>query len=167
MLDNAGFELYVDLLLAGYLLAAGLATEVVLHPKSIPWFVSDVIPGDFAALLSALASPRRFYETQSEEEGLQNKTPEALSDVEVDNLSFLFQDWAHLHAEGQLILRPNRFWTHPGSYWRLPHEDKDLFEDLKASEVVIFKGDLNYRKLTGDVSQGRHPEKSPRRRHLP
>lgn len=31
VLDNAGFELYVDLILAGYLLAAGLATQVSCH----------------------------------------------------------------------------------------------------------------------------------------
>ena len=36
ILDNAGFELYVDLVFAGYLIAADLATEVVLHPKEIP-----------------------------------------------------------------------------------------------------------------------------------
>lgn len=152
VLDNAGFELYVDLILAGYLLSAGLASHVVLHPKSIPWFVSDVLPSDFAALLHAIASPKAFYETQSDDEQLQDITPEPLSDKDHDDLAFLFHEWSQLHAEGQLILRPNRFWTHPGSFWRLPFTQKDLFEDLKSSEVVIFKGDLNYRKLTCDVS---------------
>ncbi|EXF81952.1 hypothetical protein CFIO01_02660 [Colletotrichum fioriniae PJ7] len=151
VLDNAGFELYVDLILAGYLLSAGLATNVVLHPKSIPWFVSDVLPGDFAQLLSAIASPKRFYETPSEEEELQGKTPEPLSAADSESLAFLFQEWSQFHAEGQLILRPNRYWTHPGPFWQLPEEAKELYEDLKASEVVIFKGDLNYRKLTGDA----------------
>ncbi|KAI1377050.1 DUF89-domain-containing protein [Hypoxylon crocopeplum] len=152
VLDNAGFELYVDLILAGYLLSSGLATLVVLHPKSIPWFVSDVLPGDFAALLSALASPKRFYETPSDDEKLQDQTPLPLSEQEAGDLTFLFQEWAKMHAEGQLILRPNPFWTHPGSFWRLPSVEKALFEDLKTSEVVIFKGDLNYRKLTGDAA---------------
>lgn len=151
VLDNAGFELYVDLILAGYLLSSGLATNVVLHPKDIPWFVSDVLPGDFAALLSALASPKTFYETPSEDEKLQDKTPEPLAEKEADELSFLFQEWAGFHAEGQLTIRPNAFWTHGGSFWRLPAE-KALAEDLKESELVIFKGDLNYRKLTGDAA---------------
>lgn len=152
VLDNAGFELFVDLILAGYLLSSGLATHVVLHPKDIPWFVSDVLPSDFAELLNALASPKKFYETPSEDEVLQNKTPEPLADKEAEDLSFLFQTWSQLYAEGQVILRPNRFWTHPGSFWRLPNVAKELYDDLKTSDLVIFKGDLNYRKLTGDVS---------------
>ncbi|ROW05988.1 hypothetical protein VPNG_08448 [Cytospora leucostoma] len=151
VLDNAGFELFVDLILAGYLLSSGLATLVVLHPKDIPWFVSDVLPSDFSELLNALANPKKFYETPSEDEVLQDKTPEPLSDKEADDLSFLFQNWSQLYAEGQVLLRPNRFWTYPGSFWRLPHVAKELFEDLKTSNLVIFKGDLNYRKLTGDA----------------
>ncbi|KAI1262216.1 hypothetical protein F5Y18DRAFT_419113 [Xylariaceae sp. FL1019] len=151
VLDNAGFELYVDLILAGYLISAGLATHVVLHPKSIPWFVSDVLPGDFAALLSALANPKAFYENPSEDEKLQDKTPVPLSEKEESELNFLFQEWAKMHAEGQLLLRPNRFWTHGGSFWRLPATEKALYEDLKESELVVFKGDLNYRKLTADA----------------
>ncbi|ERT00613.1 hypothetical protein HMPREF1624_01840 [Sporothrix schenckii ATCC 58251] len=152
VLDNAGFELYVDLILAGYLLRAGLATVVVLHPKNIPWFVSDVLPSDFAALLNALANPQRFYETPSEEEELQGKpAPEKLTDTEKADLSFLFGEWSQLYANGQMVLRPNIFWTQPGSFWRLPKEAPALYEDLKTSELVIFKGDLNYRKLTSDV----------------
>jgi hypothetical protein len=146
VLDNAGFELYVDLILAGFLLSAGLATNVILHPKSIPWFVSDVIPADFAGLLNALAAPQTFYSSP-----LDDETSEPLSQKEIDNLSFLVRRWSKFLAEGQLILRSNRFWTEGGSYWRLPTSDPRLHEDLKESELVVFKGDLNYRKLTGDA----------------
>jgi hypothetical protein len=123
VLDNAGFELYVDLILAGYLLASGLATNVVFHPKSIPWFVSDVLPADFGALLVALADPQSFFSAVSDEDKAAGKTPEPLSDAELSSLQFLFQHWSTMHGEG-----------------------------LKQSELVIFKGDLNYRKLTADVS---------------
>ena len=148
VLDNAGFELFVDLVLAGYLLAAGLATQIILHPKSIPWFVSDVVPADFAALLSALANPQGFFSTPDEHTG---QISEALSERELSDLSFLFQHLAGFHAEGQLILRPNIFWTSAHCYWQLPQAEPRLYEDLKESELVIFKGDLNYRKLTADV----------------
>ena len=151
VLDNAGFELFVDLILAGYLLASGLATNIVFHPKSIPWFVSDVLPQDFAALIQALADPQSFYSALSDDaEKSGTKTP-PLSETEVENLQFLFQHWSTFHAEGQLVLRPNNFWTAGGSFWRLPKTEPELAEDLKQSELVIFKGDLNYRKLTADV----------------
>ncbi|KAF2200606.1 DUF89-domain-containing protein [Delitschia confertaspora ATCC 74209] len=150
VLDNAGFELFVDLILAGYLLAAGLVTTIVLHPKSIPWFVSDVLPGDFASLISALADPQSFYTSSDDDNDAGKATP--LTDEEVSNLQFLFQHWSGFHAEGQLVLRPNRFWTEGGSYWRLPATATDLLEDFKESELIVFKGDLNYRKLTADVS---------------
>lgn len=152
VLDNAGFELFVDLILTGYLLSANLATTIVLHPKSIPWFVSDVVPDDFSTLLNALADPRSFYEHSSEDDQLSGRTPQPLSEKELEELSFLFERWSRFHQEGKLIIRPNRFWTGPGGYWRLHKVEPKLFEDLKSSELVIFKGDLNYRKLTGDVS---------------
>lgn len=152
VLDNAGFELFVDLILAGYLLASGLATTIVLHPKSIPWFVSDVLPQDFASLIYALADPQAFYSALSEDAKDEGKTAIPLSDTEVANLKFLFEHWSRVHAEGQLVLRPNIFWTAGGSFWRLPKTEPSLHEDLKESELVIFKGDLNYRKLTADVS---------------
>lgn len=151
VLDNAGFELYVDLILAGFLLSAGLATNVVLHSKSIPWFVSDVVPKDFSDLLNALNNAQSFYSAPSEDEQRDGKTPTPLSEKEGGELDFLFKAWSEFHAEGQLTLRANRFWTEGGSYWRLPGTAPRLYEDLKESELVIFKGDLNYRKLTGDA----------------
>ncbi|KAG6985302.1 damage-control phosphatase [Physcia stellaris] len=150
VLDNAGFELFVDLILAGYLLSADLATQVVLHPKSIPWFVSDVIPADFAELLNTLANPHAFDSTPYDDSE-HSATSSPLSEAENAALSFLFPHWSGLHQEGRLTIRPNRFWTHGGSYWRLPTSAPTLYTDLQASELVIFKGDLNYRKLTGDA----------------
>lgn len=152
VLDNAGFELFVDVILAGYLLQAGLATTVVLRPKDIPWFVSDVVPKDFSDLLTVLVNAKDFYESPSEDDEAKGVTPQKLSEQEANDLQELFSNWSSLYAEGKIVLRPNRFWTEGGSYWRLPKTAPELFEDLQESELVIFKGDLNYRKLTGDVS---------------
>lgn len=151
VLDNAGFELFVDLVLAGYLLQSGLATHIVLHPKNIPWFVSDVVPKDFSDLLNVLIGAKRFYETPSEDDKAKGTTPPALSSEEEDNLRRLFLHWSGLYSEGKIVLRPNSFWTEGGGYWRLPKTAPRLHADLQQSELVIFKGDLNYRKLTGDV----------------
>lgn len=149
ILDNAGFELFVDLFLAGYLLTSGLATHIVLHPKNIPWFVSDVMPKDFGDLLNALADPQKFFTTKTA--GSDSPAPTPLSESELEDLNFLFQSLATFHAEGALVLRPNAFWTHGGSFWRLPSTSPDLHTDLKSSLLTIWKGDLNYRKLTGDA----------------
>ena len=152
VLDNAGFELYVDLVLTGYLLESGLATHVVLHPKNIPWFVSDVVPRDFADTLNVLQNAKAFYETPSEDDVAKGATPVKITAEEEKSLDGVFAHWSSLYAEGKITLRPNEFWTHAGSYWRMPATAPAIVEDLKESELVIFKGDLNYRKLTGDVS---------------
>lgn len=55
VLDNAGFELLADLVLAAYLLKAGRTHKVVLHGKRIPWFVSDVNHHDYTELVNGLA----------------------------------------------------------------------------------------------------------------
>ncbi|EAS30514.3 uncharacterized protein CIMG_05993 [Coccidioides immitis RS] len=153
VLDNAGFELFVDLILAGYLLLSDLATTVVLHPKSIPWFVSDVVPKDFGDLVSVLADPQAFFTAPEDKHDPKSNDKPAppLTENEVAELQFLFSQWSQFHADGKLIIRPNRFWTTAGSYWRIPSEEPDLCNDLKESELVLFKGDLNYRKLTGDA----------------
>ncbi|KAL9051364.1 MAG: hypothetical protein Q9162_006066 [Coniocarpon cinnabarinum] len=151
VLDNAGFELYADLVFAGYLLASGLATTIVLRPKSIPWFVSDVVPNDFGALLNALSNPKHFFETMSDEEKSMGRNVAPLSEKDIASLNYVFNDWSQLHASGKLVIRPHRFWTHAGSFWRMPTTAPALYADLRRSELIILKGDLNGRKLTGDV----------------
>jgi hypothetical protein len=150
VLDNAGFELFVDLILTGYLLQSGLATYVVLHPKNIPWFVSDVIPKDFGDMLNVLVNAKQFYETPSDDDKAKGTSPPPLSRKGEENMTALFENWSNLYAEGKIILRPNVFWTEGGSSWRLPHTAPKLYKDLQESELVIHKGDLNYRKLTAD-----------------
>jgi hypothetical protein len=150
ILDNAGFELFVDLILTGYLLQSGLATYVVLHPKNIPWFVSDVIPKDFGDMLNVLVNAKQFYETPSDDDKAKETSPPPLSQKEEEDMTALFENWSSLYADGKIILRPNVFWTEGGSYWRLPHTAPKLYKDLQESELVIHKGDLNYRKLTAD-----------------
>ncbi|KAF8245170.1 DUF89 domain-containing protein [Wilcoxina mikolae CBS 423.85] len=149
VLDNSGFELFVDLVLAGYLLEAGLVTEVVLHPKCMPWFVSDVLPRDFSDLLDALKNPISYFSSNKSQEG--EKTPELTEDHQLD-LNFLYENWSGFQKDGKIRLQESRFWTLPGSYWRLPALAPELYGAFKTSELVVFKGDLNYRKLTGDAA---------------
>ncbi|CUS10080.1 unnamed protein product [Tuber aestivum] len=152
VLDNSGFELFVDFILGGYLLAAGFATEIIFHPKSLPWFVSDVLPGDFMSLINALRDPASYFDSPRDGRSADKVQETPLSDSQESDLKYLFSEWSELHTEGKFLLRPNRFWTTAASYWRLPSVAPQLFQDLKQSELVIFKGDLNYRKLTADAA---------------
>ncbi|PNS18625.1 Protein-glutamate O-methyltransferase [Sphaceloma murrayae] len=151
VLDNSGFELFVDVVLAAYLLHAGLATVIVFHPKTMPWFVSDVVPRDFAGLFEALLSPGSFWGEASDEDVAAGKTVAALTEHEAREMKSLAEDWTQLYAEGKFVLRPHGFWTEGGSFWRLPAEQRELVADLKQADLVVFKGDLNYRKLTADA----------------
>lgn len=154
VLDNSGFELFVDLILAGYLLAAGLASKVVFHPKDLPWFVSDVLPGDFEDLINAIRDPVAYFafpENCDFPSG-EGQEPIVLTGPESSDLGFVASHWSDLRAAGKINLRTDRFWTAGGSYNRLPANAPKLFQELKQSELVIFKGDLNYRKLTADLA---------------
>jgi len=143
VLDNAGFELFTDLIFADFLVShTPFVSKVVFHPKSIPWFVSDVTPPDFTALLDATSLP-------------PGPSP--------GHLERTVARWNAYLANGTFTLSVPRdatigapdemlnFWTSPWPYWDMRLRAPKVWDMLCQSGLVIFKGDLNYRKLTGDV----------------
>ncbi|KAF5679579.1 DUF89 domain-containing protein [Fusarium heterosporum] len=123
VLDNAGFELFADILYTAYLIESGLATSITLHAKCFPWFVSDVTPSDMDFLLEHLQS------------------------IGLKSLSTLTKKYLKL---GKIRIEVHPFWTTAFSFHEMKVEAPDLFKRLRDSYLTIWKGDLNYRKLTRD-----------------
>lgn len=130
VLDNSGFEFFTDLVYASYLLRSDLASKIVLHVKDFPWFVSDVTPNDLDSVLSMLASSTVFPDRSG-----------------IDPLLLSLKgDF----AQGTIDIARHSFWTQSASFHHLPSAASDLMAMLRKSDLVIFKGDLNYRKLVND-----------------
>ena len=62
------------------------------------------------------------------------------------------QRWKSYVEEGKWIYEQHPFWCTGYTYWDLHSEAPDLFLHLSQSDLVIFKGDLNHRKLTYDCA---------------
>lgn len=147
VLDNSGFELYADLMLAAFFLQTGLADTCIFHAKDIPYMVSDVMIKDLDILLNDLRDISFFYPDQS------TITEDDKKDIET--LNFFADEVSNFVKNGKLLIKTDSFWTTGLDYWKLvPEETKyhgaEIHKDLLNSALVIFKGDLNYRKLTGD-----------------
>jgi len=123
ILDNAGTESLMDLALADFLLCERLAARVDLHVKSQPFFVSDAMSLDVLDGIEALACGG----------AAARQLGERLR--------------GHLH-EGRLWLYSHWFYTTSLFYFQLPD---DLHARLTEADLVILKGDVNYRRLLGDA----------------
>ncbi|XP_075410480.1 damage-control phosphatase ARMT1 isoform X1 [Tenrec ecaudatus] len=126
VLDNSGFELITDLVLADFLLSSNLATEIHFYGKMIPWFVSDTTLHDFHWLVAQVKHSAHQSTAQCG----------AAWESHVETGRWVYQD--HL------------FWTLPHEYCAMAQVAPDLYADLQKADLILFKGDLNYRKLTGD-----------------
>ncbi|KAI5959370.1 HRT2 [Candida pseudojiufengensis] len=135
VLDNSGFELFADLILSLFLLDSGLTSKIILHFKEIPWFVSDSMIKDFYDLINQLKDSQFFPEIYKNDS---------------ESITLVFEKIENYVTGKQIIIESNPFWTLDYNYWYIP-EFPELYNDLKNSNLVIFKGDLNYRKLTGDL----------------
>ncbi|GAA3206328.1 damage-control phosphatase ARMT1 family protein [Actinocorallia longicatena] len=120
--DNAGRELLADLVLIDHLLEHGLAAEVHLHLKPQPYMVSDATPSDLAACVQRLAS-----------------VPGTPADIAAR--------LTRAAAGTRLRVSAHPFYCAPQPYRDTP---ADLAAEYAASTLTLMKGDLNYRRLTGD-----------------
>ncbi|CAE7233140.1 unnamed protein product [Rhizoctonia solani] len=135
VLDNAGFELYCDCVYADFLIQSGLASQVRFHGKRFAWFVSDVTRKDWDWLLNSCVYGNLFP-TATEEE--------------MASLREMGKRWKQYEKEGKWVYEQHAFWCTGFTFWDLHSEAPDLFLHLSKSDLVIFKGDLNHRKLTYD-----------------
>ena len=121
--DNAGTELLMDVVLLDFLLTTGLAAEVHLHLKPQPMFVSDAMIQDLADGLDALVLAG----------GAAAKLARRVE--------------GHIVA-GELILKTHWFNASSLFYSQMP---ADLHADLARMDLVLVKGDANYRRLLDDA----------------
>jgi len=128
IVDNAGFELFTDLCFADALMS-NKVDRIDFHVKVIPWFVSDALAKDVTWLLETMASA----------EGKPI-------------LNTLASKWkGYFHSKIWRIVE-SPFWTYPYVYSDMAKYDQELHSHLSQNTLLIFKGDLNYRKLIGDVN---------------
>ncbi len=123
VLDNSGQELVCDLLLTWYLLAISPEKKIHLHAKKYPFYVSDAMLKDVMETISAF---------QNEKNGILARIGAEL---------FGFQE------RGRLFLHDHYFWNSPLGYDQLP---EDISQELARSNIVLLKGDVNYRRMLSD-----------------
>jgi len=121
--DNVGLDLLYDLALIDFLLVQGWVVRAVCHLKAHPFYVSDAMPSDLQATVSQLA---------------------AASSGAVRDLGGRLGDYL---STGHLALETDPFWTSHRMFRDLPPA---LREALSRSDLVVLKGDVNYRRLLGD-----------------
>ncbi|KAF8750438.1 hypothetical protein RHS01_09246 [Rhizoctonia solani] len=126
---------YPVLAIADFLIQSGLASQVRFHGKRFAWFVSDVTRKDWDWLLNSCVYGNLFP-TATEEENA--------------SLKEMGKRWKQYEKEGKWVYEQHAFWCTGFTFWDLHSEAPDLFLHLSKSDLVIFKGDLNHRKLTYD-----------------
>jgi len=119
--DNSGLELLFDLALADELLATESRRQSRLHLKSQPFYVSDATVPDVEYTLAVVAAHA--------------------------GLEPVAQRLREQRDAGHLILAAEPFWV---TARPLTEMQASLREDLAEADMVLIKGDANYRRLIED-----------------
>ncbi|XP_011300702.1 UPF0364 protein C6orf211 homolog [Fopius arisanus] len=128
VLDNAGYELFTDLSLALFVTRHKLATKIRFYVKNHPWYISDVTAKDCRWTI----------------ESMKNSTNSKLQ--EFGKICGDYFD------SGTWTIEDEPFWTSPYDFSQMKIKAPDLYSKLSEAKLIIFKGDLNYRKLMGDIN---------------
>ncbi len=122
--DNAGSELTMDLLLADLLVSLGFS--VSFHVKMHPTYVGDTTAPDILSFIRTVCEGR---------EG-----PAAAAAGRRLDTAFL---------SGSIRIYPDLYWNSGRFIGELPPR---IVESLRGSRLVVFKGDVNYRRLSRDAA---------------
>ena len=121
--DNAGLEFLSDLVLIDLWVSNHLVQTVHLHLKPQPFFVSDAMVRDLDEALAAMQ--------EAKEPALQEVARRLYGQ----------------RGEGRLILCTHPFWATSLFFAEFPD---DLRHVLKTADLIVLKGDVNYRRLVQD-----------------
>jgi hypothetical protein len=103
-------------------------------------------------------SPHRWAIDVLQDSTFFSKHSTAITSDDLSTLATLSKRWQTYLADGKFRLsvpldaklgeetQIGDFWTGPYSYQHMPEKDGRLLAELQKSDLVIFKGDLNYRK---------------------
>ena len=123
VVDNAGYELFSDMLLGHCLLELGVAKRITFHTKGHPTFVSDATNDDCMETIEYLSSSS------------------CAATVTLAN-----QLRAHVESD-KFVFQNDLFWCQPTPFWDMP---LPIEEKMNRCDVVFVKGDANYRRLLGE-----------------
>ncbi len=148
--DNVGRELLFDLALADFLLSDGWARRVVFHLKAHPFFVSDAMPQDVYESVALLVFGTKRTGKAPIPGAAAAWEPPLLSGASgaLPGDMGLGQRLDAFLAAGWLVLKEDAFWTKCLMFRQMPQA---LRADLARSDLVILKGDVNYRRLLDDL----------------
>lgn len=129
VLDNAGYEFFTDLCLAAFLVTIAPEIKITFHVKLYPWYVSDTTIQDFHWTLDRLNSLDNY-----------------------PNLKLLGKMFKNLLDRERWCVKEEPYWTGPYDFRQMKEKNRKLYTQFSDAKLVIFKGDLNYRKLLSDIN---------------
>ncbi|CUG86860.1 Hypothetical protein, putative [Bodo saltans] len=156
VLDNAGVELTGDLCFAAWILLHSSCLSVTLHLKSMPFYVSDTTYQDVDRLFAALRSQsssdacREFVSLLEHHRDVTKRLQLSADACWVSPMEYrdLPPQVVNAFFFTQRLTLPES--SDPDALYAPPMPHPEAVQRFAKSALVIFKGDLNFRRLVGD-----------------